>query len=111
MRNWGALCQALPLLLFVPWGLRLMLIRSREPEHLDRVLRDPVRLAALERLQSTADSGTLDAIAEMLRCALSADAAFVAFVDAERQLLKGVAGLPQSCSPVREVSLDDGVCP
>ncbi|HLI95849.1 MAG TPA: SpoIIE family protein phosphatase [Candidatus Baltobacteraceae bacterium] len=87
-----------------------MIIQSLEPEHLDRILRDPARLASLERLQATADGSALDRIAELLQCALGADAAIVSFVGTERQLFKGIAGFPKALSAVRDVSLDDTFC-
>ncbi|HZO93269.1 MAG TPA: SpoIIE family protein phosphatase [Candidatus Baltobacteraceae bacterium] len=87
-----------------------MMYRSLEREDLDRIVRDPARLAALERLQSAAD-GALDGIARLLRSALDADAALVNFVDGKRQSLKGVAGVPEPLCSVRELPIEAGICP
>lgn len=87
-----------------------MLSRSLEPQELDRVMRDPARLAALEQVQVVAGEA-LDRIAGLIRAALGADIGIISFIDGDRQHLKGVAGLQEPFASVREFPVEGGICP
>ena len=75
-------------------------------------LDDPARLAALRAtgLLDTRADAALDRLSRLAARVLHAPVALVTLVDADRQLLKGCAGLPAPWDSTRETPLSHSVC-